>query len=119
MDLEAEASVAGDFLGGFLFRVVDGLEAVEPDLDEVALGVDAHLVPFAFGSGVFGEDVLGELGQHFASAGLVVEEAPDGAFAPAADVALVADHFMVVGDALAPELYAGIVAFADQAGFEA
>ena len=72
MDLDAEASISWNLFGRFLLGVVDGLEVVEPDLDLVAFCVNAQLVPFTLGLGVFCQFILRCLGQHPASPGFII-----------------------------------------------
>ena len=101
LDDQGFAVLENDSLG---FGVVDGLDAVEPDLDAAAFGADAVVVPLADGFLGFGEDFGGGLGEDFFAAAFVVE----GTVVAFAEVGLVAGDFVVIGDALGAELDAAV-----------
>ena len=102
VDLDGDDAGGGDV--GFGFGVVDGLDAVEPDLDVLAFSANAVVVPFADGFLGFGEDFGGGLGEDLFAAAFVVE----GAVVAFAEVGLIAGDFVVIGDALGAKLDAAV-----------
>ena len=77
MNLKSESAVAWDFICGFFLGVVNGLEAIQPNLYQVALCFNTHLVPIPFGLRVLSQFILWDFRKHLSSSGLVIEKTPD------------------------------------------
>jgi len=103
VDLQRDHALLRD--RGVGLRVVDCLDAVDRELDPPTLAADHVFVPAVLRpSAGLRDGLLGRCHEHSVAAALVVETALVGV----ADVGLVADHLVVVGNADGAELNAGI-----------
>ena len=101
MDLEGDHAGQGDL--GVRFGEVDGLGAVDVKPDARAFTTNLVVVPIILLENLVDHARLG-LGQHRAPAGFIIETTPPAL----AHVGLIADHFVMVGDALGTNLNAGV-----------
>ena len=101
MDLEGDDAGQRDL--GVRFGEVDGLGAVDIQPDAWAFAADFVLVPIVGLKDLVDHASL-RLGQHTAPAGFIVQRPPPAL----THIGLIADHFVVVGDALGADLNTGV-----------
>ena len=117
MNLQAKLTIQRNVLLGF--GEVNRLFAIQPNFYHGTLCPNPQFVPFPLRIDPGVDFFLRGLSEHFSSSRLVVQKPPNGSLAPTSDVTLIADHFVMLRNALAPELNACVVSRADQFGFEA
>lgn len=117
MDLQAKE--AGKRNVRLSLLEVNRLLTIEPNFNGRSLRPNLQLVPLTFWFYPRINLFLRSLGEHFSSSRLIIEETPDRSLAPATDIALITDHFMVFGDSLTPELDSGVVSLSNELCFEA